>query len=58
MPTSGSMPRHFTIRDDLLFVADQNENTLDTFLIDEKDGYLTYLDTQDSNNSPSFIGVL
>ena len=44
--------------DDLLFVADQNENTLDTFLIDDKDGYLTYLDTQESNNSPSFIGVL
>ena len=52
------MPRHFTISDDLLFVADQNENTLETFLINEEYGYLTFLDIQESNNSPSFIGVL
>ena len=58
MPTSGSMPRHFTISDDLLFVADQNGNTLETYSINEEYGYLTYLGVQDSNNSPSFIGIL
>merc|ERR1712062_320637 len=61
-PTSGSMPRHFRIvgdeDDDLLFVVDQNGNTLETFSIGEVDGLLTFIDVQEANNSPTFIGFL
>jgi len=61
-PTSGSMPRHFRIQeledDDMLFVVDQNGNTLETFLINEVTGRLTLIDVLESNNSPTFIGFL
>ena len=56
------MPRHFRISeeedDDLLFVVDQNGNTLETFSIGEVDGLLTFIDVQEANNSPTFIGFL
>ena len=61
-PTSGSMPRHFRIQElednDMLFVVDQNGNTLETFLINEVTGRLTLIDVLESNNSPTFIGFL
>ena len=56
------MPRHFRIQeledDDMLFVVDQNGNTLETFLINEVTGRLTLIDVLESNNSPTFIGFL
>ena len=60
--TSGSMPRHFRIvedeDDDLLFVVDQNGNTLETFSINEVNGDLTLVGVQEASNSPTFIGIL
>ena len=56
------MPRHFRIvedeDDDLLFVVDQNGNTLETFSINEVNGDLTLVGVQESSNSPTFIGIL
>ena len=42
----------------MLFVVDQNGNTLETFLINEVTGRLTLIDVLESNNSPTFIGFL
>jgi 6-phosphogluconolactonase (cycloisomerase 2 family) len=56
------MPRHFTISqegdDDIMFVVDQNGNTLETFLIDENTGKLTKKEMLESGNNPTFVGLL
>ena len=61
-PTYGSMPRHFGIREerngDIMFVVDQNGNTLETFLIDEITGKITKKELLESANNPTFVGLL
>ena len=53
------MPRHFALNDEgtLMFVADQNGNTLELFEIDGSTGFLTKKETIASGNNPTFIGL-
>ena len=54
------MPRYFRINNDgsLMYVVDQNKNTLDLFEIDSATGKLTKKKTIQSGNSPTFLGIL
>ena len=56
------MPRHFRIveqeDDDILFVVDQDGNTIETYSMGERDGLLTFIGIQESSNNPTFIGIL
>ena len=42
----------------MMFVVDQNGNTLETFLIDENTGKLTKTEMLESGNNPTFVGLL
>ena len=56
------MPRHIRISeeedDDIMFVVDQNGNTLETFLINEVTGKLMTKEMLESGNNPTFVGFL